>query len=239
MQNYFGPNQPLQQPPVPQPQNPPENYPPQQTFQQSEPPKKSKTWLFIILALVIFVAGAYFVYVYFYQGKTGGVPQTGSSAGQVVVVKKQKSNENYLSFKKPSGWLSEPYFPSGTGSPIALFASVADKEKIPLGQATDEMINARVIIGTVLSSKNNSLQYFDKISTSKPDFDKILVQDKTYENGNYRCLQRKSGTLFHIDCWATNGGRLINFSLSTNQTNYNSDVQALYEVIESIKILGK
>jgi len=155
-----------------------------------------------------------------------------------INVTSQTTGKQLLSYTLPDGWNQEAYYPQGTGSPIALFPTSADKQSSAFSVASVVDVSSnklfRAVVGTVLANKPGAdLTAYDRMTVNNPHYDKLLLENGTFTGGSYRCQQVKDGSALGVNCYVSNNGTLLNYVLHTTLDNYLTDVQALYAVIES------
>ncbi|MFA6423336.1 MAG: hypothetical protein WCW17_02685 [Patescibacteria group bacterium] len=159
----------------------------------------------------------------------------------------QKNNKDYIAFSLTAGWVSEPFFPSGTGTPIFVFASENDKKlatNIASGKITgdSQFTGVRYINGTIIVTEDNifsdaNQKKFQEVITKKPDFDRMI--NKNFNNAKEsRCWQTKQATNLVLYCQILQKkGDLLEYSLETNETNYTTDLETYYKLIETTDII--
>lgn len=71
----------------------------------------------------------------------------------------------------------------------------------------------------------------------QPIFDKVLIEDKKNNGNEYQCYQFKQEEKFSIHCSEKIGENYYaEYDLFTNLENYDSDINNLYEIIETTTI---
>jgi len=100
--------------------------------------------------------------------------------------------------------------------------------------------DSRFINGAVYRNQNQvavDLKKMDEGITSRPIFDKVLIENDTKGNVEYRCLQSTKDSKYLVNCEANIGKDYFGiFALFTNAQNYTSDINVFYEIINSINV---
>lgn len=215
-----------------------------QPYQTVQEPKSHKfLWVIIILAILALIFLEW--YILTHNAKTSvssntstTTTTTSSQVSNDKITIKNQSGQDYIQVLLPKNWLSDPYWPNNTGvGAITFFASKNNQSIAKPNTDPSDISQARSILGVVLGNTLTDLSKMDKLTSSDPNFDKILIDNKTFGGGNYRCLQKKSSDLFSVNCYVNYSQKAVNFILSTNTTNYQSDLQSFYTTIESVKFL--
>lgn len=162
---------------------------------------------------------------------------------KTVTITQYQSSENKVTILIPKGWVNKPYFPGGSGNEIVLFGSLKDELVANMDNKkndTDDVFSqkARAINGETFKQTENGLTFVDKFVDKSSNFDKVLLENKKINNGEYRCLQQKQDDHFYISCFLKlkdSSGAL--YHLNTFTKSYNSDLTSFYKVIESTKVL--
>jgi predicted transcriptional regulator of viral defense system len=195
-----------------------------------------KKVLLIILAcliIVMMIAGVIFV-----------VKNPKSFGDKATTIKNYNSETDKVTITVPKGWINKPYYPGGTGAEITLFPTYKDELIANFKTIKDSANSAqefsprnRYVDGLVLTQNNNNLDFIDRTTDTKSNFDKVLVENKTSGNGKYRCLQQKYDNRFWISCFIKlNNSSSAIYHLNTFAKTYDKDLAYFYKVIESTKV---
>lgn len=137
----------------------------------------------------------------------------------------------------PETWVESDSNDVNTGTTQYIFATKQAAEsaaKSPEKLGNDDYFPERAI--TILANETNMpLPTYDNLYNQKADFDGVIIDSKVIADLEYRCLQRKSGEKFQIDCVAKKNNKDTLYRLNTDSANRDSDFAALIKVIESVE----
>lgn len=229
-------------------------------------PKKNYTVLIIVLILLIIVSiSSYFVYRNYLQPKSADNSQEDQNnqsnlspnpvSGDQTIAYHKNTKEPWFSINIPQDWINDPSIDPEGDFPIILFPSKEERDKVLSPIYTGDISDGiRYIDGSVIPSGLRDKKYIDeagqlsqknnasniKPSTYGPVINKTLSKSKIvcdqifYDveltNQNMHNREVMCGVLYQDNSQGE-------FRLLTNQSNYSSDLELFYSVIDSAKII--
>lgn len=202
------------------------------TLNKKDIMKKSTKWLLGILIIMVVASAVFFCWRYL-KNKNQKISQ--SNSPELITINHHPAGKSYSSLQiiLPAGWISVPNNVGDVGyGPINFFSSLADEQTFIQNASNFPFVGVRVIQGNILNDKISDLTKMTSVANTQ-----ILVENKIFSDGNYRCYQEKSGNQISVSCWVNYTITGVNFILNTFTDNYQSDLQSFYKTIESLKFI--
>jgi hypothetical protein len=161
------------------------------------------------------------------------------------------SKKPWFSINLPQGWTNDPSIdPEGVYS-LILFPSEEDHQKALSGNMTGDVSDdIRIISGYSIPSGLRATKYIDEATQQSQKTDTSSIKPATHGPAINKTLSRSKVACYQIFYDVNNihtreviCGALYQdnsqgeFKLNTNQTNYSSDIETFYNIIDSVKII--
>lgn len=230
-------------------------------------PKKNYTVLIIVLILLVVISVfGYFVYRNYLQPKSADNSQGNQSnqsnlspnpvSGDQTIAYHKNTKEPWFSINMPQGWINDPSIDPEGDFPIILFPSKEERDKALKISTGDISDGIRYIDGRVIPSGLRDKKYIDEAGKSAQNNDASNIKPSTFGPVINKTLSKSKIVCDQIfyDVELTNRsmhnkevmcGVLYqdnsqgDFTLFTDQTHYTEDLNILYDIIDSAKVIDK